>query len=963
MGKRTITQEQLQFYYPQHAIKWGHGKRSKHYFDTIATKKLIKNFSEGMSNVDNMYNIIKDLNFIHTKAFIPKHTNLCPYASLSSANLNNEFIKETIGSNSILVSTSLEDSSLEVKYNFKEYFKDKKNVNIDNFTFEDDMFKYEFDISDESYKAVDYVDEVKKRVIAPAKLSDPIKPTDPSLPPDPNAEKPKEIKPMAIILPALPSKVKLSDLGVYFDIDNAVENILLKPLRDELKEKYNVDYYNEDDLVIEAELVDNVLKTNADNTFDIEMSASYTWKGNVFTFQEFYEQVTSEGNYTSESGSVNNILRGMLKKEYNKIDPNSKEGLEKIGKYIQINVIVHNVPLEIHKAYNDLDDNDVYVRYFDGNKKEQLIKITRPQSKKGTKTDIQLSAVYPLKGGSLRYNKPKGETRQERLYRLALEQAGYKNKYKKHYSKKEKEQIDSVTSLANENKVKYADVYQVINLLPALVKANRSNKHWARYFKAVIKYLDKAVGGFPESVSGKTEYYYERVFRTEYEEAKDKSKYKVIGYEKVCGERRCRTVPIYGKRAGIKSFGFDNDIPTLNMSLKKRNISIKVQGIKRVVRRSSFNKMCFTGSEPNVAGLWLYVNVPDYSLSNEEERIKHIFHQYIQYAINLHTWFDGFNFRPKKRSLRNKGGATATYPEVVFTLANTTGWFNDGNQVFGNGNFNNITCLSGGERVRYVCKGLKYEQPINLGDNCNIDYIRKYKDKLFSLTLYLPLMPIKLWYKIPLSSKKIVGHTTIVMYIFIQYRVKKKRGFFGMLIGMVMIVVGTALTAFGYGAIGVPMVQSGGLALAGQVAMGIFGPKVGGFIALTIAIYSGYANISSGLAQDGMIGGMQVASGAVGITTSAMNYATNLKTMSAMNNLNKDLNSINSSLENENKKLLENQLRGVNLHMYDVKVNFDEEMDWIYYLAYGGLLYNDFYNDLAYNSMYKKYEEFDRFMN
>lgn len=44
--------------------------------------------------------------------------------------------------------------------------------------------------------------------------------------------------------------------------------------------------------------------------------------------------------------------------------------------------------------------------------------------------------------------------------------------------------------------------------------------------------------------------------------------------------------------------------------MDRANISCGVVGVKRYVE-GEFTKKCFIGVEPNVGGMWLYVNVSD----------------------------------------------------------------------------------------------------------------------------------------------------------------------------------------------------------------------------------------------------------------------------------------------------------------------------------------------------------------
>lgn len=112
------------------------------------------------------------------------------------------------------------------------------------------------------------------------------------------------------------------------------------------------------------------------------------------------------------------------------------------------------ITLDIDKNLLDLysdtieEETDImYIKYLDNNDIIKIAKITNYLDIIEITSDIRLTARYPLKGGKLRNYKPEDETRQERLYRLALEKVGYKKKYKKRYFKQEKDSKDIIQEL------------------------------------------------------------------------------------------------------------------------------------------------------------------------------------------------------------------------------------------------------------------------------------------------------------------------------------------------------------------------------------------------------------------------------------------------------------------------------------------------------------------------------------
>lgn len=901
--KKTIEEAHLSFYYPQDKITWGKTYK-KNYFDALMTKELISNKHNGVSNTENMNSLITAMNTFHTPSFIPKQVpSLCGHAGSKRTFLDMDKALSKIPDMKEFVSSSMDDFSLGAYYYLQEKLKDKE-FNPNNLTFKDSKFIYKIDDTNETYEGIDY-----------------------------NEPKPivSEDMPLVPIREPLPTKEPLSKLGIYLDIENHLDNLIMKPLRAELLKQYGVSYDDKSKEVLERNFHIDFVQDNNNGTYKVEVSAEYTWNGQMFSLDEYLDYV-SQGKE-----NLRGLFEASVKARYNKETstyPHSEEIKEKYYKFIQI-MITLDIDKDFLDVYNDQTDDEkiLFIKYLDNQNRLKIAMITDFKSVVTTASDIRLTARYPLKGGKLRSHKPKDESRQERLYRLALEKVGYKKKHKKRYPKKEEDSKDIIQELKGNDKVKYADIYQVINLFPMLIKENRQKIGYIKYYEAVVKYFDKLVGGFPEDTTGyiKTKTY--KVSKPKHKKILENPLPNTSGTDK---DNETVTRQVEG--VDVKHY-YSTSLPNKD----RAKISCGIVGIKRYVK-GEFTKKCFTGVEPNIGGMWLYVNVPD-----KEKK------GYTQYALNMHCWFNAFNFKPRVGRIRKrKSDIQNSFPPVMLRLKDTKGWYNDGNQTINAKKFeyNSVREVSYGEKSwQKRVEGSKFIVEFEFDDRCDINYYEKYKEKLIQLHKAMPVMPIKLWQKVPYCGKKDVAHHTIVLYCFISYTIKVKRGFFKAL----GFFIGIGLMAMG-------QVWAGALTFGSNLAsnLGLFDSSFGQLIQLAITVYTGYLTVANATSTLGQA--ISTAGTALKVTNGIMAYTQQAKINKAMNEYNSLMAMMSSNdMKELNQKLLDNMMKGINLRDYDVDVDYSSEIDLMYYIAYGGLLFNDFYDKEAYTSAYKIYSEFERF--
>lgn len=418
----------------------------------------------------------------------------------------------------------------------------------------------------------------------------------------------------------------------------------------------------------------------------------------------------SNNNHLSENilKSFQNIIKGILSTP---LEQHDREFRMKYYKYAQ-SMITIKVPtyLITYLQRKEKNPNEIYIEYKDELGVKKLAYIADKYTVTSKKMVERLSAVYPIKGSEVPNGTKKlgvKEPKEHKYWRLALERAKYKKRWKLKYSKKEKEDKDIIEQLNDSGNTKYAEIYHCVNLLGATIKANRSNRFYVQYLKAVLKYFDKLCDGFPaynevEPIYGVRALTKEEEANYERTGTLPNGAY-LLGYKTVTieGEHNTRVEykPIYGFKY-LK--GYRTKFKTFNTPLSAKedknrpNIAFRIAGVKRYVANKTFTKECFTGVEPNASGLYLYVNVKDFSKSTVEEQNQGIYHGYIQYGLNLSIFFEEYNSINKKLKLAGMKvfARTTTYysfsdpSPIMFKLdikkyekENGHQWFNDGNMT------------------------------------------------------------------------------------------------------------------------------------------------------------------------------------------------------------------------------------------------------------------------------------------
>lgn len=511
--------------------------------------------------------------------------------------------------------------------------------------------------------------------------------------------------------PIEPAQLDLKkDLNIDLDVNNVMEETIFKPLRDNLKEKYDVDYYDKNKKVDEEQLHIDIIDKEKDST-TIKVSAKYTWIGMMKTEEEIQKEFWSSFSSNNIPKNIVESIQNTIKEALSTpIEKHDREFRMKFYKYAQ-SMITIKVPtyLITYLQRKEKDPNGIYIEYkVLGIKK--LAYVADKYTITSEKLLERLSAVYPIKGSEVPNGTKKlgvKEPKEHKYWRLALERAKYKRKWKLKYSKKEKEDKDIIEQLNDSENTKYAEIYHCVNLLGATIKANRNNRFYVQYLKAVLKYFDKLCDGFKPYNEMEPVYGVRKL--TEAEEANYKrtgilpSGAYLLGYKTVTieGEHRTRYEyrPIYGVnylkyyRTKFKTF---NTPLSAKEDKNRPNIAFRIAGIKRYVANKTFTKECFTGVEPNASGLYLYVNVKDFSKSTVEEQNQGIYHGYIQYGLNLSIFFEEYNSINKELKLDGMKvfARTTTYysfsdpSPIMFRLdikkyekENGHQWFNDGNMT------------------------------------------------------------------------------------------------------------------------------------------------------------------------------------------------------------------------------------------------------------------------------------------
>lgn len=163
--------------------------------------------------------------------------------------------------------------------------------------------------------------------------------------------------------------------------------------------------------------------------------------------------------------------------------------------------------------------------------------------------------------------------------RMALEKAGYKERSTPKRSKKDPKGKDLVHEMMSTKNLAIAKISQYLDLTWFLYKRVRENKFWQKYLHTIYKYFEEiASTGEDIKKAPRSVYWVGRYF-------------------------------------------------------------FNIQLIKREIINEPMTKICYTGSELMCNELFLYLNIPDWSSSTQEQVEKKIFSKFTQYGLNLSFFF------------------------------------------------------------------------------------------------------------------------------------------------------------------------------------------------------------------------------------------------------------------------------------------------------------------------------------
>jgi len=286
-----------------------------------------------------------------------------------------------------------------------------------------------------------------------------------------------------------------------------------------------------------------------------------------------------------------------------------------------------------------------------------------------------------------------------------------------------------------------------------------------------------------------------------------------------------------------------------------KNSALRIKGVKKYVL-GQFKNESYISTEPKSFASCLYLNVPDYSLSTKDEQSKGIYHAYNQYILDLSYWYErGSDVKFGKVTPKIVyDEETSTYLLAFSNLDVTipSGYLDEdsdyinlgGDEVDAKVRADTEKLLSGEHDIyaevvipysyyndietrdlvigyftaddiinrRDAVVQMKYNfvkgRYIDMAyDSLDYAYCTENEDdnnyskttsKWYMSDRYVPLMPTKLWYRVPYGAKKEVGMTTLWQYA--RYHVVVKRStFFGKMFKIVVFVIAVIITVLSYG--------------------------------------------------------------------------------------------------------------------------------------------------------------------
>lgn len=534
------------------------------------------------------------------------------------------------------------------------------------------------------------------------------------------------------------------------------------------------------------------------------------------------------------------------------------------------------------------------VRYiYKGNNFENFVTKTNKQK-------IEFMSVLPIK----RYL-PTDETTVKRLDR-ALIQGNYKSKYKKKKPKipanklkgmseeqKKNAGKDIVTMMNDQGSIDEADISQYLDFSLFFKKDIRSDKMWQKYLKVVMEYFDKTLG-----------------------------------------------FGLYHRDAPRHNIYIDTTLVRGPNKFKMR-----VQGVRRLGRFLKTSKICFISTEPQSGDCYLYLNVPDWSLSTPTERSQGIFYNFVQYGINLSYWYsseriESFNFygrdmgsqRENRNDLYRTNLNPAFYLDVnVDEYMRLTGehWVNNGEIL-----------------DPQLLKPKKYQgddvyetfhiEETKFTYDDRVDYIHPYvgeiKDEELNLNMdHLCLMPVKLWRKVPYVAKVAVFQSTLFLYY--QYSWEEKKGtILGKIGGVVLAIIGIVVIVFNFynpaaWGWGLSLIGSG-TALLGAMLNNQVLSRIGSIIGIIGGLVGGISGLSGSLLQQ-FAGVMAI----VGSVVVSWNFLTAMKNEQVLKNLAEKTKEETDKIKKEGKTYEDYKKGFLNLTKYNIDIDTGEGIEDMYTVA------------------------------
>ena len=264
-------------------------------------------------------------------------------------------------------------------------------------------------------------------------------------------------------------EIGLDELG--FISENEVYNYMNNLVKDSnlelLKNKFNIDVYDEQLAVEEVERFYRVLNPEDDTEeyiYDdtqcqVEVISKFKWEGHT--------QTTTVGNQTYT--------------DY---------------KYEVIEQIIW-VP-KSYILYDEIDDmfDSYFVEYIDNNDKRQIYMIENAENyieEIDIQNQIRLSSALPIKG-----NIPSSSNRNAYKYwKLSLEKSSKKNK---DYRKRPKNYEPAFYEIMQkEGDLNLVWAIQRTNFAPFLLKQCRKDKYWQKFLVRIMKFFDEKIVSFSDN--------------------------------------------------------------------------------------------------------------------------------------------------------------------------------------------------------------------------------------------------------------------------------------------------------------------------------------------------------------------------------------------------------------------------------------------------------------------------------